>query len=144
VIDSSKSGRAAKEAPVARTSRKTRRGSDLARFIDKVLTGGVDIDKLLADPVALASMSGVRLTKPQKAQLSKLPLAATLEQFYTDLGGVDKRFLMAKRKDAFTSIPPTLIIPIVGVAVAVVVVATVLSAAPAKVVDNSPRAKDKL
>lgn len=129
--------------------RKTRRGTNLAKFIDKVLTGGVEIDKLLADPVALASMSGVKLTKPQKAQLSKLPLAETLDQLYTDLGGIDKRFLMAKKKGPTAGpLPPTLIIPVVGVVIAVAVVATVatvLTSVPGtKVVDNSPRAKDKL
>jgi hypothetical protein len=135
---------------VVARAKKTRKRNNFAIFIDKVLTRGVDVEKLLADPVALASMSGVKLTRPQKAQLSKLPLKQTLDQLYTELGGLDKRFLMAKKPGPGrpASVAPTMVIPLVGVVIAVAVVATVATVVTSvpgtKVVDNSPRAKDKL
>lgn len=130
---------------MART-RKTQRGNNLGIFLDKVLTGGVDIAKLLDEPVALASMSGIKLTKREKEQLVKLPLADILDRLYAQLGGTDKRFLLAKRKPSGVraEIPPTLIIPVVGVVVAVAVVAIILSGPKTTIVDKSPMARKKL
>ena len=117
---------------------------DISTMLEKVLREGKDIERLLDDPVAFAEMTGIQLSKQEKEHLSGAPIREMLDQLYSQLGLTDKRFLMAK-KDGQAVIPVTMVIPVVGVVVALSVAAVVIKAGePKKVVDRSPAAPRKL
>lgn len=117
---------------------------DISTLLEKVLREGKDIERLLDDPVALAEMAGIHLSKQEKAHLSGAPVSEMLDQLYSQLGMTDKRFLMAKQNGQ-AAIPVTMVIPVVGVVVAVSVAAVVIKAGePKKVADRSPAAQRKL
>lgn len=123
-------------------------GEKLADLLTKVLTEGKDIQELIKRPWSVAKKLGVSFSAEERAFLDKVPIRSYIKQLYESLSKVDKRYrraLGAEKESA--SIPPTMVIPIVGVMVCCVVVAVVIvagSPSSGTIADRSPDADDKL